>query len=405
MKNTAERENTRKEAGTAGTGAEKGALGIYIHVPFCERKCRYCGFASLPRPRWRCREDYAALLGTELRLWRQLLRRRRVDTVFFGGGTPSLLRPAELYRILEALAASFTLTPRTEITVETNPNSLSDDFLRACAELGVGRISIGVQSFNDRTLHRLGRLHDSAAALRQIDRVRTLCSCDVNLDLIFATPEQTPQQWRDDLHTALRLRPEHLSFYSLQLEEGTPFYEQYRRGRIDLPDNDSERSMYHEAAALLTAAGYEHYEISNAALPGHRCRHNEKYWHLQEYLGLGPGASSYLGGERWRNRDDITIWSEEIRRGRRPIEPRSWEIEDVRDSMGVFCFTALRTREGIDRRRFARRFGSRLETVYAEQMDILHEYRRRGWLRITPRRLVLTASGVDHANEISCEFI
>ncbi len=273
-------------------------MGLYIHVPFCQTKCPYCDFNT-----YQGIEDlmgpYLGALTTELDLWGRTLSRPRVNTVFFGGGTPSYLTEGAIGRILAAARESFTLQPGAEVTVEANPGDLSETACRRLLAQGANRLSIGMQSLDDELLKLLGRRHNAGQAIQAYQDARRAGFSNLNLDLMYGLPRQTLVQWRDTLERLLALRPTHISAYCLTLEEGTPLHRWVAEGAVPEPDPDLAADMYHYAEDALEGAGYQHYEISNWCLPGFPAQHNLVYWRNLPYLGVGPGAHSRLGEFRF----------------------------------------------------------------------------------------------------------
>ena len=274
------------------------SLGLYIHIPFCKAKCIYCDFYSLPRAEGQM-DAYVSALTAQLAAWRERTADCTVDTVYFGGGTPSYLGPDRLCRLLDAVFQSYRVAPGAEITLEANPDSAQDiSALRQLHDAGFDRLSLGMQSADDAELRRIGRVHTHAQTVRAVENARAAGFDNLSLDLIYGLPEQTMTRWQANLDAALALAPEHLSCYGLKVEEGTPLFA--RRERFTLPDDDTQADMYLSAVGLLARRGYEQYEISNFCRPGRASRHNSRYWTLAEYLGFGPGAHSDFGGERSR---------------------------------------------------------------------------------------------------------
>ena len=278
------------------------ALPLYIHIPFCRFKCFYCDFNTyagienlLP--------NYVDALTTEIRRWGEALRRNGVEsetsTVFFGGGTPSLLKPAQVAGILGAISNSFTLRDDAEISMEVNPESVTREFVQDVMALGVNRFSMGAQSLDNSELQMLGRLHDSSGVERALTALRIGGADNINLDLMYGLPRQTLQTWESSLNGVLKLAPEHLSLYALTVEEATPFHGWVESGRLPLPDPDLAADMYELAEDRMAKAGHKQYEISNWARAGRECRHNLAYWFNSEFLGFGPGAHSHLFGARF----------------------------------------------------------------------------------------------------------
>ncbi|MCI2061452.1 MAG: radical SAM family heme chaperone HemW [Eubacteriaceae bacterium] len=380
-------------------------LGLYIHIPFCERKCKYCGFLSLDRVNDPGRKKYIGALRKELTMYGELCAGISVDTVFIGGGTPSLLDAADIGALMSCVRDSFSVAPDAEVTIEANPNSLTEEKLKIYAAAGINRLSIGVQSFSDDVLRTLGRIHDSRSAVSAYETARGCGFDNINIDLMSGIPSQTFAQWKSTVSEVLRLRPEHISFYSLQLEEGTPFYESYKNGEMDLVDDVLDRGMYHYAADAFKAEGYEHYEISNAALPGRECRHNLKYWSLREYIGAGLGASSYFDGRRYADLTSLGEYIAAAESGRIPADSSTVHEDTESDSMGIYCFTSLRTSRGIDLLEFEKLFGRSLYKAYSSAIGKIGGYIADGYIHADGRFLSLTEKGIDCSNDIMSEFV
>lgn len=358
------------------------------------RKCPYCGFWSRGGKLSPAREEaYTASLIARIkaasRAWgRASAEPRSVDTVYIGGGTPTVFSHGSIGRVLAALREAFDVDEGAEVSCEANPGTLTDEKLGGLLRAGVNRLSIGAQSFDDSVLWKLGRIHMSYDTFANYSAARMAGFENINLDLMSGLPGLTMDSWEDTLTQALAMEPEHISFYSLQIEEGTPFYQQYRDGGLAIPDLETDRAMYHRAAERLRAAGYKHYEISNAALPGYECRHNLKYWSLDEYLGIGESAASYICGFRLREAPGAEVH-------------RNSEFDD----MSEFVFTGLRKASGISRAGFAERFGRDLWEVFGSRRDELREYFERGLLIEDDDTLRLSEAGIDHSNSIMSVFV
>ena len=309
--------------------AMKPSLGLYIHIPFCKAKCAYCDFYSLAHSEERM-DAYVGALATTLRAAAPMAVNHLVDTVYFGGGTPTFLGAKRLAALLDAVLRSFAVAPEAEITTEANPESARDaDALQTLRIAGFNRVSLGMQSADDAELRTIGRIHTAADTAAAVDAARQAGFENLSLDLIYGLPGQTRSRWRENLAAASELAPEHLSCYGLKVEPGTPLYA--RRDTMALPDDDAQADMYLDTVDCLAARGYAQYEISNFARPGRESRHNLKYWTLGEYLGFGPGAHSDLGGRRFAVARDLdafpagrSSYSEDA-----AISPREREAERV----------------------------------------------------------------------------
>ncbi len=327
---------------------------------------------------------------------------REVDTVYIGGGTPSLLSEWDMGRILDCLRDNFNIMEDAEITVEANPATLSDEKMERYLRKGVNRLSIGVQSFDNHILGILGRIHNKNDAFYSFQRAKKAGFENINLDIMFGIPGQPMKMWKDTVRQCIFLRPTHISLYSLQIEEGTEFYKMiYEDGQLDPLPEITDREMYHAALKMMRTAGYEHYEISNGALPGCRSRHNMKYWSYAEYLGLGLGASSFVDGSRFKNCDKMHDYISAIKQNVAPVDAGSVENYTTREEMGIFVFTGLRKAEGISLDDFRKVFREDFFSVY--DRSILNKYK--GMLIFDGERLYLSERGMDISNTIMAEFI
>jgi oxygen-independent coproporphyrinogen III oxidase len=393
---------------------ELPALGLYIHIPFCERKCPYCDFNTYAGLEAQFQDLVAALAG-EMGRWREPLRERTVSTIFIGGGTPTVLEEAQLAQIFAAIHANFRLAGDCEITCEANPGTVDRAKFAALRRLGVNRLSMGVQSFQPQELAFLGRIHDVADVHRAYAAARAAGFDNINLDFIFGLPHQAPEEWESTLDQALELGPEHLSLYSLIVEPNTPLYHWVQVGQIDEPDDDLAADLYELAMAKLAGAGYIQYEVSNWArgsegieTPAYACRHNLIYWRNDDYLGIGPGAHSHLhyapgtGGERrWGNRKPVGGYIKRIRAGL-PVEEFDEEI-DPRLAMGETMMLGLRLlREGVPRLRFTARHGRAVDDIFGAE---LCQLAKRNLLTWDEHRIRLTPEGLLLGNRVFAAFL
>ncbi len=327
---------------------------------------------------------------------------RIVDSVFIGGGTPSMLSAADLKRMMDALKSNFHVTEDAEITIEANPASLTRDKLDAYLASGINRISIGIQSFDNHSLRLLGRLHDKNEAFQTIQMARKAGFDNINIDLMFGIPEQSVKTWLDTVRQGIFLGPQHVSLYSLELEKGTPLYQDVYEKRSLFPIPEIiDREMYHEAIALLKQAGYRHYEISNTAQAGRESRHNLKYWSYEEYLGFGPGSSSFFQGKRFKNFDNMNRYIDAIKHKQLPADESTRENYSDLEEMGIYVFTGLRKAEGISLTDFRQRFEVDLFSVY--DPGILR--RHKGLINLYDNQLYLTDAGMDVSNKVMAEFV
>jgi oxygen-independent coproporphyrinogen-3 oxidase len=380
--------------------AGPGKLGIYIHIPFCKQRCRYCTFLSDDDTGDKERSLYVAQLSCEISgKSEQYAKGRVVDTIFIGGGTPTILPSGEIDDIIEAVYSRFNVSDDVEITIEANPGTADRGYLQSLRNVGVNRLSFGVQSFDDAMLRRLGRIHTASEAVAAYEAARAAGYDNVNIDLIFGLPDQSAASWARDLANAVSLRPEHLSFYDLQLEEETPLYEDVMSGRLEALSDIDDRRMYHAAVDILTKSGYEHYEISNAALPGKRSRHNLKYWSLDDYLGIGLGAHSYICGRRFSN----TEFRGDYIKARGSDQMVSNYYNNTRgDEISEYVWLGLRRTDGISLSDFSARFGEDFMKIFAEETEGLIERRL---LTREGDKLRLTALGLDLSNVVFREFV
>ena len=399
------------------TGVMSGeSVSLYVHIPFCQSKCSYCDFNSYAGLESLIPSYVGALLA-EMGLWREPAQHMTVATVFLGGGTPSLLPLAEVERIMAALRQRFRLAADAEVSCEANPGTVDRHYLQELRSLGVNRLSLGVQSFHDDELATLGRIHTAAGARETCHTARQAGFDNVNLDLIYGLPSQTMTAWQHTVREAIALRPDHLSLYALTLEEGTPLADAVAHGRLPPPDADLAADMYLWAEDALAAAGYQHYEISNWALPDRHCRHNLAYWLNEPYLGLGAGAHSCLGGFRFANVKDprryIPLVEESAKGDSRLAEGLApflaalghvavAEQVTAAGAMAETVVLGLRLVQGLSLEEFRRRFGQELMSVYGAQVEELEAL---GLLEQANGCLRLTAHGRLLGNEAFQRFL
>jgi len=370
-------------------------VSLYLHIPFCHTRCYYCDFNTyagiLP-----LREPYVRALLTEIELAGKLAQSadgtsRRSRTIFFGGGTPSLLTVAQITRLLKACHRAFAVDEDAEITLEANPGTLSFEQLAGLHAAGINRLSMGAQSFDAELLKALGRIHSPAEITQAVQNARAAGFTSINLDFMFGLPGQTMRHWQATLDQALALHPDHFSLYSLIIEEGTPFYTWTHEGRITPGDEDLCADMYEYADERLQAAGYENYEISNWARPGHQSRHNLTYWQNLPYLGMGAGAHSYFAGKRFFNVLDPQQYINLLRMRQRP-EAESETLDRVQE-MSETAFLALRTAQGLHLPTFEERFAEPFTRFVGNRLRIVEEAglleQENGWLRLSKRGRLL----------------
>lgn len=374
------------------------SLGLYLHIPFCRSLCRYCNFTrqvldpSLQSP-------YLSALASEVR---QAAGQPRAaaDTVYFGGGTPSLLEPGEVAALLEACRESFDLAADAEVTIEGNPESLTGDRLRGFRQAGVNRLSCGVQSFDEGELERIGRAHRAADARRVFALARAAGFDNISLDLIIGLPEQGLERWMASVEALIALGPEHASLYLLDLAPGAPLHSHMARRGWALPSEDMAADMYCQAMTRLEEAGYRQYEISNAARDGRQSRHNLKYWTDGEWLGFGCGAHSTRGGVRWKNVPGAAAYVERVASGSGPVAER--RVLTPAERAGDAAFTRLRLAAGLDLDAFAGRYGADLWREHGEELE---PYMQAGLLCREHGRIWLTRRGMLLSNEVLAVFV
>lgn len=406
-------------------------LELYLHIPFCERKCAYCDFLSAPAD-LPVRISYIKKLQEEIAYYGAQYGEYQVSSIFFGGGTPTILEGYQLAAILETVKEHFNITTDAEITVECNPGTLTAGKAEKLVQAGFNRLSMGLQSADDRELQLLGRIHNFAQFLESYDLARKAGFRNINVDLMSALPGQTLKSWQDTLQKVTALRPEHISAYSLIIEEGTPFYERFaedERIREEgghprlLPEEDVERQMYELTETFLHTKGYERYEISNYAKPGYECRHNCGYWIRKDYLGLGLGASSLVEHQRFQNTSELKTYLEQEYspqcegQHERIAETIQLQEEtgltqtghhihietlDKKSEMEEFMFLGLRLMAGISRQQFEKKFQVTLNSVYGE---VLRKLKGEQLIEEIAGYVRLTEHGIDVSNYVLAEFL
>ena len=375
-----------------------GGMELYLHMPFCVRKCAYCDFLSFPTDQ-ETQNLYTRRLREDIDAMGKKYGDIPVDTIFIGGGTPSVPDSALIVGIMEHVRKAFHVAEGAEISMEANPGTVTREKLTDYRRAGITRLSFGLQSANDRELKLLGRIHTWAEFLESFHLARECGFTNINIDLMSALPGQTRESWKDTLKRVTDLNPEHISAYSLIIEDGTPFGEKYgsEEGRKLLPDEDSEREMYHETKRFLKSCGYERYEISNYAKPGRECRHNIGYWTGVPYLGMGLGASSYMDGCRFAVNSDMKQYLEE-----KPGMFTDVEKLTKKDMEEEFFYVGLRMTAGVSLPEFERRFGVSAKDVYPGLMEMFVEEKAAVF---QGDRFVLTDYGLDVSNYIMAQFL
>jgi oxygen-independent coproporphyrinogen-3 oxidase len=387
-------------------------LSLYLHIPFCTTKCTYCAFNTYIHLEDLIPAFVEALMHEIEMLAQGSGQRLKVETIFFGGGTPTLLTALQFERILDIIRTNFDLAKNTEITIEANPNDLKLEYLRDLRRLGINRLSIGMQSSNADELKLFARRHDYAVVQMVMPLVREAGFDNVNLDLIYGVPNQTLQTWQETLEAALAFSPEHLSLYALGLEDGTPLKDWVEEGRVPAPDDDLAADMYDRATEMLADAGYVQYEISNWSRPGRESRHNLQYWHNLPYAGIGPGAHGFAGGVRYATilspqryiKAIESGWSEQ-RAYEFPRTPATVDdvVVDYDAEIAETLIMGLRlTQEGVQRDGFEQRFGVDLLDLHG---DVLRKYESYDLIEYDPQRVRLTSKGRLLSNMIFRELV
>ncbi len=401
--------------------------GLYIHIPFCVRKCNYCAFLSFDAET-SPRKEYTDALVNEITYRGEQLGHPEIDTVYVGGGTPSVLDISQMRDIMHAVSKSFRVKEGAEITIEANPATLGRKDgvmlakLQAYRFMGFNRLSMGVQAMDNDRLHYMGRIHTAENVVRDMELIRRKGFDNVNLDLMFSIPGETTEDALSDLERILGLDPEHISCYSLQIEEGTPFGDMAEAGELTEVPDEEDRRTYHEICRVLREAGYEHYEISNFAKPGFRSRHNSLYWDMSDYIGAGLGASGFTDGRRYKNISDIEAYIEAFAKlpeegGRIEIPLEEDHLNSSFDNISEAVFTGLRRSEGISYEEALDAYMRCAEgpmhedpqaafwRIFAEAKEEAEDYVRRGLLIIDEKGLKLTEQGIDISNQIMSLFV
>lgn len=399
-------------------------LEIYIHIPFCVRKCSYCDFLSMSVDEKKQR-DYVRALIREIELSREKMEDYLIDTVFIGGGTPSILEGSLIEEIMNTLMANSKISGGAEITIECNPGTVTEEKLQLYKSVGINRLSIGLQSANDKELKEIGRIHTYAQFLESYHVARKCGFDNINIDLMSALPGQSEQSYQETLEKIIELKPEHISAYSLIVEEGTEMYRRVEsaeaKGKMILPEEEEERKMYYLTKELLAKAGYERYEISNYAKKGYECKHNIGYWKRKDYLGFGIGAASLYQEERYSNVRDICVYMDKLLKADisdrnlgnnenavrldqniiESIEENQQKLS-VEEQMEEFMFLGLRMMEGVSVKGFEETFGKKYEEIYGKVSDKLVA---QGLLEQSGDNIRLTERGIDVSNYVMAEFM
>lgn len=370
-------------------------VALYIHVPFCKQKCFYCDFPSYAR-KDDLMAEYTKSLIKEIE---DKCNNYKIKSLFIGGGTPSYLKEDSLEALMLAIKR-LNFVEGAEKTIECNPGTVSKEKLEIMKKGGLNRLSFGLQTTKPSLLKSIGRIHTFEEFKKNFKLAREIGFNNINVDMMFGLPNQSVMDWVESLEEVIELDPEHISAYSLIIEEGTPFYTMYNKDSLDLPSEDEEREMYRKAKEILIDSGYSQYEISNYAKEGKGCFHNKVYWKCEEYLGVGASSSSYIDNKRIKNIDDLRVYTERINNGESIIE----EIitNEDKDNIEEFMFMGLRMNEGIDENEFYKRFNKRIDDVYEE---VIKQNIKRGLLEREGGKIYLTPKGIELSNVVMSDMI
>lgn len=379
---------------------EKEKLGIYVHIPFCKSKCGYCDFCSHP-PQSGEIDRYLNAVMLNMQDFAGAAQGYTVDTVFIGGGTPTLLPKKQMKALIECIRTSFKLEKDAEFTVEANPGTVDKGYLRSLVSMGVNRISFGLQSANDKELRALGRIHTRDEFVESFKAARSAGFRNINVDLMYGIPHQSAESFAETLAFVKMLAPEHISVYGLKIEEGTPFYE--KRDILPLPDEETEYKMYRKAHTVLEAAGYKHYEISNYARRGFESRHNKRYWLDEKYLGFGVAAHSYFKNQRYAYTDDMEEYMHEMEHPHdmAAILSECTDI-DVFTQETEYVMLRMRLFDGVNLADYRAAFGKDFAVKYGEK---LKRYIDGGFVTVDARRCAFTVKGMYVSNYILSELL
>ncbi|MCX0369782.1 radical SAM family heme chaperone HemW [Clostridium perfringens] len=373
-------------------------ISLYIHIPFCAQKCLYCDFPSFAR-KDHLRKDYIEALNKEIISLREKHNNLEIKTIFIGGGTPSVLEANELECLLKEVA-KLNMAKDIEYSMECNPGNLTEEKLEVMKKYGVNRISMGLQAKQDNLLKGLGRIHNYKTFKENFLLAKKVGFNNINVDLMFGLPNQSLNEWEETLREIISLEPAHISAYSLIIEEGTAFYNLYENDKLKLPTEEEERKMYHLAKKILEENGFNQYEISNYAKEGKECRHNLAYWNMNNWIGVGSAAASYINGKRIKNISSVEEYINSIKDKGEAVE----EIinNSKNDNMEEFMFMGLRKINGIDENEFKNRFSMNINDVYGE---ILNKYIGEGLLIRESGRIFLSEKGIEISNVIMADFL
>ncbi|HOF02773.1 MAG TPA: radical SAM family heme chaperone HemW [Atribacterota bacterium] len=377
-------------------------IGLYLHIPFCLSKCSYCDFFSIVTGNEGLKRRYITALIKEMEIYRQKKKDISLSTIYLGGGTPTILDGIQINEIISSCFSNFQIAgnKKMEITIEANPGTIEIEKSKILLQSGINRLSIGAQSLDNRVLKKIGRVHTKEDFLASYNAAREAGFSNINIDLMFGLPGQSMAGFEKTLTGIIKLKPEHISLYGLSIESGTPLELLIAAGKIKLPSDDLSNDLFVMAIELLKEHNYEHYEISNFALPGKRSIHNQIYWNDKSYLGLGAGATSYLDNKRYHNYQDLEQYIELLNYGILPVEYQ--EILSMRERMSEKIILKLRMMEGLDKNDFFNQFKTSVEHVFGKELYTLKE---QGLLAENKTRYLLTKKGISLANNVFTEFI
>ena len=375
-------------------------IGLYIHIPFCKSKCYYCDFVSF-QGKENIVDRYIENLIKELNLYKNIVKDVSIKTIFIGGGTPSYIDASHIERILGFVRGNFNTESLEEVTIEINPGTLDFEKAISYKNARINRVSMGVQTLNNAHLKKIGRIHTYEEFYQSYDILRKAGFTNINLDFIFGLPDETIEDVEANLKAIEQLKPEHISYYGLILEEGTPLYKLDKKGELKLPSESEEREMYYLIKKSLKNMGYIHYEISNFALKGKECKHNILYWKIQSYIGVGLSSHSYLNSRRYWNRDNFNDYFMDLDKGMLPIENGEDKRSDI-DEVTEFCIMGLRLIEGIDKELFKKRFDKDINYYFKE---VINKHLQDGLIVEDERSVKLTNKGLDLSNLVEVDFL
>lgn len=375
-------------------------LGLYLHLPFCISKCPYCDFNSYQLKEDNQISSYISALYQEITTYSKKLKKSNIKTIYLGGGTPTILSGVQIYDILEFCKSKFTIDKDAEITIEANPGTLDGEKIKLLIESGINRLSLGAQSFNNLFLKKLGRIHNTQDIIDSYYLARKEGFNNINIDIMFALPDQTTEDLQVTLKKAVSLKPDHLSLYNLTIKPGTEYYKKYKKGKLKLPTEDEEFDMYNWAIKFLEESGFEHYEIANFARPYKRSMHNLIYWQNKPYLGIGAGAYSFIKGYRYMNYESPARYVKEMMSGKLPVD--NGEKLSLRKRMIETIILGLRTKDGVGYKKFKTRFGVNLNDIFFKQVNKLVNL---ALLEKGDCKIKLTKKGIFLANTVFREFV